>query len=657
MKKHISIFIFLFFLIIGIGNIAHAFYYEVQIGYGKEESSTLLQQYQIKKINDFKNLHILTAYASLSEIQKMKQDTRIDFVNYNQNVHIDMPKVEGISVKPAQANSNAYNLIHLQEAQKENITGKGNSICVIDTGVDVNHEALKGKVVGYASFIEENNGKINTTDYMGHGTHVAGIISGVNPKYGMYGIAPDTKIYSAKVFNQNEDSSVSSMIAGIDWCVSKKVNIMNMSFGFPANTSYAALSGLDYALQQSYKKGIISVSSAGNEGDKDKSADNVKYPARFSHVLAVASSNQEGMISNFSNRGPSIFITAPGENIVSAYPNNEYYYMSGTSMASPVVSGIVSLIKEKNPNISNENVVRILKKNSIHKGTWGRNTIYGCGIVQAYPISLSTLKNPPTPATYQSYSLSATSMTIKWNASPDCTAKYNLYINGKKINASLLTGTSYKWNTTNVGKNMQIVIETIDENGLKSTSPSKTISLFYQDVPSNHWAYAAIKEATEKGWMTGTTTLKFEPSKPLTRAEIATIISKLVTKPTTITPSNFKDVPKNHWAYQSISIVSQKKIMGGTAPQTFSPQSYMTREQLSVILHRLLQVPTVKTAKSPFSDMKNPSHWSYASVMTLNQNKTLAGCEKTRFCPTSNITRAEMAAILSRTHQNIQEKN
>lgn len=655
MKKFWMSILFIFSFLFGISTISYAFYYEVQIGYGQNTSDHILKTYQIKKISDFTNVHILTAYASISEIQKMKQDKQISFINYNQNVHVNIPNVQSISTKPLQYNANVYSLIQLPSIQKENITGKNNSICVIDTGVDFKHEALKGKVVEYTSFISERNGVKNTVDYMGHGTHVAGIIAGVAPQIGMYGIAPNAKIYSAKVFNANEDSSVSSMIAGVDWCMSKKVNIMNMSFGFPSTTSYTALSGFDYALQQANKNGILSIASTGNDGDTDKSADNVKYPARFRNVLAVASSNQSGSISLFSNRGPSVFITAPGENVVSSYPNNQYYYMSGTSMASPIVSGIAALIREKNPGISNSNLIYMLKKNSIDKGKRGKDSIYGCGIAQAYPIDITLLKKPPTPATYLSHTLSTDTISLQWNASSDCTTKgYNIYVNNKKINPTLITGTTYKWNYASFGKNINVVIETVDERGLTSKSISKNIPLSYQDVPKNHYAYSAIQYASEKGWLIGTSSLKYEPNRPLTRAEFAHIMSQLANKPSTLSSLPFKDVPKDYWGYKAIATSYQLKMMSGITSTTFAPKQQVTREQMSVTLYRTLRLPLYKGKVNPFIDIKS-SNPAYGPILTLYHNKVLSGCTSNRFCPTKNITRAEMAVILQRTGVKLQE--
>jgi len=171
---------------------------------------------------------------------------------------------------------------------------------------------------------------------------------------------------------------VSDVVAGIDWAITKNMDIINMSLG---SSSYSSL--LEDAVNRAYDKGILLVAAAGNSGTKRTTIDNVEYPAKFNSVIAVAATDSSNLRAVFSSTGPNVEVSAPGVNIKSTYLNNSYVTMSGTSMATPMVSGDLALLKQANPYLTNIQLRDLLDERVINLGVDGRDSLYGFGLIQA----------------------------------------------------------------------------------------------------------------------------------------------------------------------------------------------------------------------------------------------------------------------------------
>lgn len=217
-------------------------------------------------------------------------------------------------------------------AYNTSIEDSSSSVAVIDTGIEASHDDLI--VQDQEDFTGEGVGDKN-----GHGTHVAGIIAADGD---LIGTSPSADLYSVKVLNSNGSGSLSDVIAGIDWAMQQNIEVMNLSLGTSTDSSI-----LHETVKTVRDKGHIIISSAGNNGNnQDGSCEeqNIVYPAKYNSVISVSSMNQNENISSFSSVGDEVDIMAPGSSIPSTYLNNEYIKLSGTSMASPHVSGVVSLL-------------------------------------------------------------------------------------------------------------------------------------------------------------------------------------------------------------------------------------------------------------------------------------------------------------------------
>lgn len=244
---------------------------------------------------------------------------------------------------------------------------KSVTVAVIDSGLAAGHEdidythVLKGK-----SYVP---GQSQTTDGDGHGTFVSGIImADQNNGKGIAGIVPDVCLLPLKVFDSRGNAYGDSVIEAVYDAVDKGADVINMSMG---TTSYSKSfkDACDYAAS----KGCIIVAAAGNNGDTTK-----MYPAAFTNVIAVGSTDNEGNISSFSQRGNWIYVTAPGEAQTGLYKKGYIRNEEGTSFASPEVASLAAAAKSIDSDIDISGFKLLLRQTSDNT-TSSRNTIYGYG--------------------------------------------------------------------------------------------------------------------------------------------------------------------------------------------------------------------------------------------------------------------------------------
>ena len=225
-------------------------------------------------------------------------------------------------------------------------TGKGAVVAVLDTGTLVSNTDLKR-----ISDITWTGDMSSGTDTNGHGTHVAGIIAAErnNGSYGC-GVAPDADIYSIRI-TENGSITLSNAVEGIRKAISKKVDVINMSFG--ATGDYKN-DFQDY-IDEAWEAGIVVVAAAGNKGVSNKT-----YPAACDHVIAVAATTKDGKLADYSNYGSWVDISAPGGSsgegnaIYSTYiSDGGFKGLVGTSQASPMVAAAAALIYASDSSLKN----------------------------------------------------------------------------------------------------------------------------------------------------------------------------------------------------------------------------------------------------------------------------------------------------------------
>ena len=233
--------------------------------------------------------------------------------------------------------------------------GKGSrhvTVAVIDTGADYNHKNLKENMVPGYNFIENNDDPqdiVGIGGNPGHGTHCSGIIGARGIEGGTVGITPDVSIMPLRFLDENGQGDLLNAIRAIDYAIAKKVDVVSASWGASVNESQAQ--PLIEAIGRLNDAGIVFVAAAGNEGANNDHTSIFPGNTRLPNVISVAASNSSDGKPYWSNYGRvRVALAAPGDDILSTLPNDTHGSLSGTSMATPLVAGLVALLKSQNKN-------------------------------------------------------------------------------------------------------------------------------------------------------------------------------------------------------------------------------------------------------------------------------------------------------------------
>ena len=291
-----------------------------------------------------------TARMSATAAQRIASLDRVQSVVQDQTVSID-----------AQTLPTGINRIDGELSSTVSGNGSGAvdaDIAIIDTGIDLTHPDLN--VVGGVNC---STGR-SYADGNGHGTHIAGTAAAKDDANGVVGVAPGARLYAVRVLNNQGSGSWSSIICGIDWVTARAstIDVANMSLGGTGSDSACNDGGMHQAICNSVNAGITYAVAAGNESDDAKN----HVPAAYDQVITVSAladfnglpgggapstcrADVDETFADFSNYGADVDIIAPGVCILSTWKSGGYNTISGTSMATPHVTGAAALYKSTNP--------------------------------------------------------------------------------------------------------------------------------------------------------------------------------------------------------------------------------------------------------------------------------------------------------------------
>lgn len=325
------------------------------------------------------------------QFREKNQNLLKDISNLSSKVKNDLPLISGLAgnmstdiiyrlsttpeVEYISFDSNVYSLLDIatstMEAQfphDKGMEGEGITIAVIDTGVAPHYDLVKpsNRIVAFKDFVNDNS---TPYDDNGHGTHVAGIIAGngYSSKGKYVGVAPKSNILGIKALDENGGGSTSDIISALSYVIDNKekfnIKIINLSLGTPVNNN-PEKDPLLKAVEKCVEAGIVVVSAAGNSGPMEKT---ILSPGISSKVITVGAVDDkrtidisDDSIAEFSSRGPTPQgllkpdLVAPGVNIRSLSNSklDSYTSLSGTSMATPLVSGSLALLYNRHGDLS-----------------------------------------------------------------------------------------------------------------------------------------------------------------------------------------------------------------------------------------------------------------------------------------------------------------
>lgn len=570
--------------------------------------------------------YISTIQASLTEQEVTKLRFFEPSLSIQQNKHYSIavdsvpPGITKIKSQPS--NTNPY-------------TGKNVKVAIMDSGIDTEHRDLRVKD-GFCSLVPDCSTGIPYDDNNGHGTHVAGVIAALANDTGIVGIAPNVDLYSIKVLNDLGTGTTGSIVRGIEWAIQQQVDIINLSI-----TSTTDDPLIKKALQAAYDKGILLVGAAGNQGSK--SADTVTFPGKYDTVIAVSAVNADLTRFSSSSLGPQVEISAPGVNIFSTYPSewdfidgkqDGYTLLSGTSMATPHVTGVLALLKERFPTMTHVEIRNLLGGLSKDLGNPGRDSTYGIGFLQ---YDKDVLAAPQIGSQVEFKGKVTVSLKTATN-------DVSLRMNGieiPKINS--------EWSIYGVKGTYPVDMYYKTTTGIqvKERLTIKVSNPVYSDVLPTQWFSQHIGYLSNKEQISGYLDGSFKPYQVITRAEAATLLGRALGYDGVQSDTIFKDVAKTSFASGYIQQAVDAKIITGYDDGTFKPEKTITRAEMAILITKAFELTSAQSTQNIFVDVSQ-SMAAFPYILPIIEAQVTKGYSDNTFRPYENMTRSEFAAFLTR---------
>lgn len=377
-----------------------------QMAFSAMQSNLNGAQVPLRQAELLWSTHAAIVEADKKQIRRLQKHPKVLEIIEDEVITLDRPMKATATKNRFTEDEWTYGLqmIRVPEARELGFDGEGVVVGIIDSGVDETHPELEGKVILAKDFTE--TGTLN--DQNGHGTHVAGTIAGGNAKGIHIGVAPQVKIISAKVFGERGSTSLSILMRAMEWMMDPDGDPNTDDAPRVVNNSWGSSSqftiGFRHVVRQWRRFQIFPSFAAGNSGRWMS----VGAPARYPSSFAVAAVDPEIRLTSFSSRGPSLWIkgtpdnwnelswwerwmpvlktkpdiAAPGLNVYSSLPGGSYAKYSGTSMATPHVTGAIALLLQANPNLSIQQIESLLIRSAMDRGEPKKDNSFGHGLIQ-----------------------------------------------------------------------------------------------------------------------------------------------------------------------------------------------------------------------------------------------------------------------------------
>jgi thermitase len=298
-----------------------------------------------------------------SDIELLKLLGEIEYIE--PNYEVTLFRVPNDELFAEQLN---LHMVNIQSAWNLGFYGCGVIVGVIDSGV-YNHSDLSANILPGFNYRDDNT---DTGDTNGHGTFVSGVIAALSNDIGIIGAAHGAKIVPLKCFGTGMTTNLRYIVDAIYGAVDDfGVQIINMSFGLASNPE-SLEEAVDYAVAQ----GVIMIAAVGNDG-----TGTLYFPAAYENVIGVGSVNNDKSLSDVSQRNSSVFVTAPGSDVISLNIGGGYRTDSGTSFAAPLVTGIVAILKQIDSTLDVEDIKSLLAATAEDLWGDGYSIYFGHGLV------------------------------------------------------------------------------------------------------------------------------------------------------------------------------------------------------------------------------------------------------------------------------------
>ncbi|WP_372630216.1 S8 family serine peptidase [Cohnella sp.] len=349
---------------------------EIVIVYKNDKGKEAAHGRSVKVRHEFAAVPALSATVAKSELEELAANPNIAYIERNVTFRVAERDYRSVSAAEAAERSLwSFQAVQPTLLWEEGFTGAGVKVAVIDSGISAHGELT---IAGGFSAVDYTD---SYADDNGHGTHVAGIIAARSDGKGIVGIAPDVRLYAVKSLDQDGKGNLLDLLEGLDWAIANHMDVINLSFGTKVNSPL-----LKSLVDRAYREGILVVAAVGNDQmDVPLDTNTINYPAKYDSVMAVAAIDKHHARGPSSSVGEQVEFAAPGYEILSTYVDLDgsevYAETGGTSQAAPHVSGMMALLKQKYPAMSNVALREELRKFTVDLGVPGRDREYGFGEV------------------------------------------------------------------------------------------------------------------------------------------------------------------------------------------------------------------------------------------------------------------------------------
>lgn len=355
-----------------------------------EEETNRAVSFGCEVVRETKILKALRCPQAVAESLSLTKDVKVFALETEENEEVDTFDTLR-APRPGVTSASANGQIGATIVHNSGNTGSGTKVVILDTGYNYLHPELSSSYLGGKDFVNNDN---DPMDDQGHGSHVAGIITadGINPL--AKGVAPDAGIIAGKVLDSTGSGYFSDVVTGIYWAVNGpdgvygtsddfNADAISLSLGTGAPYTYKGfcntiLPDLTTAIKYAIDRNVPVVVAAGNSGSSG-----ISIPGCISYSTTVGAVDSRDRVASFSGRGNALDITAPGVNILSSILGSNYASWSGTSMATPMISGVIALMKSVHPTYTQSAVESKLFSTAKDLGSIGKDSSYGWGRVRA----------------------------------------------------------------------------------------------------------------------------------------------------------------------------------------------------------------------------------------------------------------------------------
>ena len=483
------------------------------------------------------------------------------------NYEIELFSTPNDTLFPRQWDMHMINATALWDA---GITGRGARVAIIDSGIRRDHDDFN------QTFIERGFNYItNTTavlDTDGHGTGVTGVIAAVrNNRFGMAGLVDQATIIPLQVFEGRTTNLNLAIAAVYDAVDVFDADVINMSWGIIGG---GASQALEIAINHATSRNVIVVAAVGNSGTTAYS-----FPAAFSNVIGVGAVDYTGTVAGFSQRNTSVFVTAPGVDVITVGIRDRYTFMydTGTSIAAPFVTAMAAAARSMNPDITVAQFRTALQNSAVTIGG-GYNTSYGHGIIDMERF------------------LAQLPCTGEFTDVPGHWAQDSIRF---VVNYGLFEGITPSTFAPNAPMNRAMFVTVLGRlyTRMGNSIPSRNDNFI--DTVNGSWYSRYVAWAAENGIVSGVGGNRFAPNQTVSRQEAATILQNFtrhtgraaVGNPVRLNP--FIDrATVAEWGRLPLAWAIEQGIIAGVSTSNglaLQPNGPSTRAQIAVILQRYVQ--------------------------------------------------------------------